>query len=169
MGRYRRPEPAAHDLGWTDDGRLLQQGITATVLAVLAVLLERGVLDPEERVAAYWPAFAAGGRDDATLAMVADHTAGLPYPPLGTDLRGLDLHRGEAVTEALAGATPLWKPGTAMACHPVTYGKLLDDIVRRATGSSISHHVSTLVAGPLAVHRWMGLPESDIPRAVPGT
>ena len=36
------------------------KGITATVLAVL---VERGVLDPEERVAAYWPEFAAGGKD----------------------------------------------------------------------------------------------------------
>jgi CubicO group peptidase (beta-lactamase class C family) len=141
------------------------KGITATVLAML---VERGVLDPEERVAVYWPAFAAGGKEDVTLAMVAAHTAGLPYPPLGTGLSGLDLHRGEAVTEALAGATPLWEPGTAMAYHPVTYGTLLDEIVRRATGSSISHHVSTLVAEPLAVDMWMGLPEAHIPRVVPG-
>ena len=116
------------------------KGITATVLAML---VERGVLDPEERVAAYWPEFAAGGKEQVTLAMVASHTAGLPYPPLGTGLSGLDLHRGEAVTRALAGATPLWEPGTAMAYHPVTYGTLLDEIVRRATGTA-----SLVMSGP---------------------
>ena len=77
--------------------------------------------------------------------MVAAHTAGLPYPPLGTGLTGLDLQRGESVTAALAGATPLWEPGTAMAYHPVTYGTLLDEIARRATGTPIAQHVRSWV------------------------
>ena len=141
------------------------KGITATVLAML---VERGVLDPEQRVAAYWPEFAANGKEHVTVAMVASHTAGLPYPPLGTGLRGLDLQRGAAVTRALAGATPLWEPGTAMAYHPVTYGTLLDEIVRRATGSSIAWHVRRWIAEPLDVDIWMGLPEQLIPRVVPG-
>src|SRR3954469_23180209 len=116
------------------------KGVTATVLAVL---VERGLLDPQERVAAYWPEFAARGKDQVTVGMVASHTAGLPFPPLGTGLTGLDLHRGPAVTRALAAAAPLWAPGTAMAYHPVTYGTLLDEIVRRATGSAIAAHVRT--------------------------
>ena len=141
------------------------KGITATVLAMLA---ERGMLDPEELVGRYWPDFAANGKERVTLAMVASHTAGLPYPPLGTGLRGLDMHRGEAVTRALAGAAPLWEPGTAMAYHPVTYGTLLDEIVRRATGTSIAGHVRALIAEPLALDMWMGLPDALIPRVVPG-
>ena len=156
-----RPMPA--------DGLMMvascSKGITATVLAMLA---EHGVLDPEERVAVYWPEFAAGGKQDVTVAMVASHTAGLPYPPLGTGLSGLDLHRGEAVTEALAGATPLWDPGTAMAYHPVTYGTLLDEIVRRATGTSIAQHVRNWIAEPLGVDMWMGLPQQLTSRVVPG-
>lgn len=157
----QRPMPA--------DGLMMvascSKGITATVLAIL---VERGDLDPRERVAAYWPEFAAGGKEQVTLAMVAAHTAGLPYPPLGTGLRGLDLHRGPVVTRALAGATPLWAPGAAMAYHPVTFGTLLDEIVRRATGNSIAQHVRTLIAEPLGVDMWMGLPEALIPRVVPG-
>ena len=157
----QRPMPA--------DGLMMvascSKGITATVLAIL---VERGVLDPGERVAAYWPEFATGGKEDVTLAMVASHTAGLPYPPLGTGLSGLDLQRGEAVTQALAGANPLWEPGGAMAYHPVTYGTLLDEIVRRATGASIAHHVRALIAGPLGVDIWMGLPDPLTSRVVPG-
>ncbi len=100
--------------------------------------------------------------------MVASHTVGLPYPPLGSGLTGLDLHRGPAVTAALAAARPLWRPGTAMAYHPVTYGTLLDEIVRRATGRTIAAHLRELVAEPLGLQMWMGLPESEIPRVVPG-
>ena len=83
---HQRPMPA--------DGLMMvascSKGITATVLALL---VERGLLDPEERVATYWPEFAASGKDQVTVAMVASHTAGLPFPPLGTGLQGLDLHR----------------------------------------------------------------------------
>ena len=141
------------------------KGVTATVLAIL---VERGRLDPEERVAAYWPEFAAAGKEDVTVGMVAAHTAGLPYPPLGTGLRGLDLHRGPAITAVLAGATPLWPPGTAMAYHPVTFGTLLDEIVRRATGASIAEHVRTEIADPLGLDLWLGLPAELVDRVVPG-
>jgi len=141
------------------------KGITATVVAML---VERGLLDPGERVAAYSPEFAANRKEQATIEMVAAHIVGLPYPPLGTGLRGLDEHRGEAVTKALAAAPPLWRPGTAMAYHPVTYGPLPDEIARRATGVSVAHHVQTLIAEPLDVDMWMGLPEQLISRVVPG-
>ena len=146
-----RPMPA--------DGLMMvascSKGITATVLAVL---VERGEIDPDALVTRYWPEFAAGGKAGTTVGMVAAHLAGLPYPPLGTGLKGLDLHRGPAVLEAFAGANPLWEPGLAMAYHPVSYGTLLDEIVRRATGSSISEHLRVLVAEPLGLDMWIGLP-----------
>ena len=141
------------------------KGITATVLAVL---LGRGLLDPDALVTSYWPEFRAAGKDAVTVAMVASHTAGLPYPPLGTGLQGLDLQRGAGVTAALAGATPLWPPGTAMAYHPVTVGIMLDEIVKRATGLSVAAHLQSLIAEPLGLSMWMGLPEQFIDRVVPG-
>jgi CubicO group peptidase (beta-lactamase class C family) len=55
-----------------------------------------------------------------------------------------------------------------MAYHPVTYGTLLDEIVRRATGHSIAWHVRRWIAEPLAVDVWMGLPAELVPRVVPG-
>ena len=158
-----------HDRPMPDDALMMvascTKGITATVIAVL---VERGDLHPEELVATWWPEFAAAGKEAVTLGMVASHTAGLPYPPLGTGLSGLDLHRGPAVTAALAAATPLWEPGTAMAYHPVTFGTLLDEVVRRATGRSIGQHVRALIAEPLGVDLWIGLPEKEIDRVVPG-
>ena len=156
-----RPMPA--------DGLMMvascSKGITATVLAVL---VDRGEIDPDALVTRYWPEFAAGGKAGTTVGMVAAHLAGLPYPPLGTGLRGLDLHRGAAVLEAFAGANPLWEPGLAMAYHPVSHGTLLDEIVRRATGSSLSEHLRVLVAEPLGLDMWIGLPARLDGRVVPG-
>jgi CubicO group peptidase (beta-lactamase class C family) len=158
---YNRPMPA--------DGLMMvascSKGITATVLAML---VERGEIDPEKPVAAYWPEFASAGKADITVAMIASHTAGLPYPPLDTGLHGLDLHRGPAITEALAQMKPLWTPGHAMAYHPVTVGTLLDEIVRRATGSSIGRQLHRLIAEPLHLDMWIGLPDPLIKRVIPG-
>lgn len=158
---YERPMP--------EDGLMMvascSKGVTATVLAML---IERGQVDPERRVADYWPEFAAAGKAEVTVAMVASHTAGLPYPPLGTGLTGLDHHRGPAITQALAAAAPLWTPGRAMAYHPVTYGTLLDEIVKRATGSGIAAHLRTLVTEPLGLDLFMGLPAELVDRVVPG-
>lgn len=157
----RRPMP--------DDALMMvascTKGITATLLAML---VQDGVIDAEAPVSVYWPEFAAAGKDAVTVAMVASHTAGLPYPPLGTGLTGLQLHTGPAVTAALAAAAPLWPPGTAMAYHPVTYGTLLDEIVRRATGRSIAAHLEDSIAAPLGLDMWIGLPAELVERVVPG-
>lgn len=47
---------------------------------MLAILVERRLLDPEALVATYWPEYATNGKEQTTVAMVASHTAGLPYP-----------------------------------------------------------------------------------------
>lgn len=158
---YRRPMPPNALMMVASASK----GITATVLAILA---ERGHLDPAKLVGEYWPEFAVAGKEQTTVEMIAAHTAGLPFAPLGTGLQGLDLHRGRAVTDALAAAAPLWTPGTAMAYHPVTYGTLLDEIVGRATGNSIAEHVQALIAAPLGIDMWIGLPQDKIARVVPG-
>lgn len=61
-----------------------------------------------------------------------------------------------------------WPPGEAMAYHPVTYGTLLDEIVRRATGSGVAAHLRTLIAEPLGLDLFMGLPAELVDRVVPG-
>ncbi|SDU81458.1 CubicO group peptidase, beta-lactamase class C family [Microlunatus sagamiharensis] len=141
------------------------KGVTATVLAML---VQEGAIDPDALVSTYWPEYGVAGKEATTVGMVASHTAGRPYPPLGSGLHGLDLHRGPAVTDLLASGTPWWTPGTAMAYHPVTYGTLLDAVVTGATGRTISQHVRARIAEPLGVEVWMGLPAELDDRVVPG-
>jgi CubicO group peptidase (beta-lactamase class C family) len=47
-------------------------------------------------------------------------------------------------------------------------GTLLDEIVRRATGATIAQHLRALVAEPLGLQMWIGLPETLVDRVVPG-
>src|SRR3546814_11323108 len=41
-------------------------------------LIDAGLVDPDERVAHYWPEFAQSGKQDLTVRTVLAHTAALP-------------------------------------------------------------------------------------------
>ncbi|MBW0106770.1 serine hydrolase domain-containing protein [Pseudonocardia sp. KRD291] len=125
---------------WTADTTAVlfsgTKGLAATVCALLAA---RGVLDPDAPVRRYWPEFAAAGKDAVTVAQVLSHTAGLPYVE-NDDVDVLDTRASAA---ALAGQAPLWEPGTRVAYHALTFGHLVDELVRRTTGRDTAELVAT--------------------------
>lgn len=49
-----------------------------TIGLSVGLLLERGLIDLDERVAHYWPEFAAKGKDAVTVRQLLSHQAGLP-------------------------------------------------------------------------------------------
>src|SRR3982751_14424 len=63
------------------------KGVASTVIHRLA---DRGLISYDEPVAAYWPEFAAGGKEDVTVRHVLTHRAGLSsvraVAPRGEDL-----------------------------------------------------------------------------------
>src|SRR6476469_7972043 len=55
---------AEHSATWVEDTITNVWSTTETVTNLAALMLvDRGLLDPYERVARYWPEFAAGGKD----------------------------------------------------------------------------------------------------------
>ncbi|NBQ99980.1 MAG: class A beta-lactamase-related serine hydrolase [Actinobacteria bacterium] len=129
------------------------KGVTA--LAV-AMCVERGLLDYGERVAAYWPEFAANGKDNITVAELMGHRAGLYTVdgPISLE-EALDW---DTVTSRLAATAPLFEPGSTHGYHALTYGWLAGELVRRASGMPIGEFVQRNIAGPLGVEFWIGLP-----------
>jgi len=140
------------------------KGATATCMLMLA---EQGLLAVDEKVAAYWPDFAQAGKQDITLRMVLSHRAGLPYPDPGSCLSGLDLVGGPELVRQLERQAPWWPPGNAFAYHPVTWGAILGEVVRRVTGETIGQWFAANVAAPLRLEFWIGLPASLDERVVP--
>ncbi|MFJ8622298.1 serine hydrolase domain-containing protein [Kitasatospora sp. NPDC093550] len=117
--------------------------------ALVAVLVDRGVLAYEAPVARYWPEFGAAGKEGVTLGHVLTHTAGLPHLPADTTPeRLLDL---PAMADWLAGQRPRWEPGSAIGYHAWTYGLLLAEILRRATGRTCDRLLRDELAGPLGI------------------
>jgi CubicO group peptidase (beta-lactamase class C family) len=137
------------------------KGVAATVVHVLA---ERGVLDYDTPLVAWWPEFGAHGKSTVTLRHVLTHSAGLPALPADTTVE--DLCDWPRMCAKLAAAELWWEPGTKTAYHSHTFGYLLGEVVRRATGRPISQVLAAEVAGPLGVagELYFGVPAADLHR-----
>lgn len=139
---------------------------TKGVVAICVLMLaERGALPVDAPVSDYWPEF---GKPAMTVRHVLSHRAGLPYLDPDPGLTGLDRMTGPGLLRALEQAEPWWEPGTAYAYHPVTYGTILAEVVRRVTGMTLGAWFAAHVAGPLGLEYWIGLPAELDDRVVPG-
>jgi len=120
--------------------------------AVAHVLVERGELGPagyDLALVDVWPEYGDHGKAATTLRHVLLHEAGVPALPAGTTVA--DLADIEALAGALAAAEPWWAPGTRFGYHALTFGLLLGETVRRATGRTLPWWLRKLVTGPLGV------------------
>ncbi|RMD40135.1 hypothetical protein DV735_g4992, partial [Chaetothyriales sp. CBS 134920] len=134
---------------------------TITTLAAL-ILIERGVLDPDEKVSKYWPEFAQGGKGDVRVRYLLSHSSGVPgwEQPIGVgDICDLD-----ASTARLAAQEPWHEPGKASAYNCFNMGHLVGALVRRTTGKTLKRFVAEEIAGPLGADFQIGAVEEDWPR-----
>ncbi|MFE5816492.1 serine hydrolase domain-containing protein [Streptomyces sp. NPDC056479] len=148
---------------WQHGTAQVVRSATKGVAAAVPLLLhQRGVLDLDAPVGEYWPEFKAHGKERLLVRHVLNHRAGLPVldRPL-TPEEAMDPHRGPA---AVAAQTPVWEPGTDHGYHALTYGWLLDELVRRVTGRWAGEWLAAEVTGPLGADLWLGLPESEAGR-----
>jgi CubicO group peptidase (beta-lactamase class C family) len=129
---------------------------------VMAVLADRGALSYDDRVADLWPDFAAHGKGELTIAQALSHQAGLPGFPEPIDpALWLD---PPALAAALAALAPLWPPGTASGYHPLTWGYIIGEIVRRATERSLGTILRGEICAPLGIDFHIGLNDSEFAR-----
>jgi len=155
--------------GWADQaaGRRWQADTLVNVFSVgkgliavgAARLAGQGRLDPDAPVAAYWPEFAAAGKDAITVRQLLSHQAGLPavrrrLPP------GAMLDWA-AMTGALATEEPWWAPGHGHGYHVNTFGFLAGEVIRRVTGTTVGRWLRAEVAGPLGADVHIGLPPAE--------
>ena len=122
------------------------KGVAASVVHVL---VERGELDYELRVADVWAEFGAHGKDRVTVRDVLVHAAGVPG--LWPDITSADLGDWDRVCAFLAGQRPWWEPGTATGYHALTFGYVLGEVVRRTTGHTLADALRNEIAVPLGI------------------
>ncbi|MBM3674875.1 MAG: beta-lactamase family protein [Actinobacteria bacterium] len=121
------------------------KGVVATALHCL---VDRGLVDYDVPVAAYWPEFAAAGKEQVTVRQLLSHSAGMHR------LRGVIDHAHEMldwdhVVAALAAEAPGYEPGTRHGYHGITFGFLVGEVIRRVTGKTIHQVIQEEIVDPL--------------------
>jgi CubicO group peptidase (beta-lactamase class C family) len=158
--------------GHTDSGRrsrwqrdtlvnVFSVGKGFTALCAL-VLVHRGRLDLDARVCRHWPEFAAEGKEGITLRQLLCHRAGLPA--VRATLADDAMLRWEVMTGALARQAPWWPPGTRHGYHVNTFGFLIGEVVRRASGRTLGTFLREEIAGPIGADVHIGLAAQEEPR-----
>ena len=135
----------------------------AVTAAAVALLVDRGLVRYEDKVASIWPDFAQAGKADVTIAQILSHQAGLPGFVEPTSV--LDQCDWDSCVAKLARQAPVWPPGTATSYHAMTYGWLAGEIVRRVSRKSFGRFVAEEIAKPLDADIFVSLPAQHDHRA----
>jgi NADPH2:quinone reductase len=140
---------------WTGDTAVLTFSCTKSLLSACAALLaDSGALELDSPVARYWPAFAQAGKESHSVRDLLSHRAGLVAPARALTLD--DLAAWDPVVEVLAAQSPSWPLGAGFAYHPLTFGWLVGEVLRRITGLRPRELFHQLLAEPLGVDAGIG-------------
>jgi CubicO group peptidase (beta-lactamase class C family) len=144
---------------WTRDTPAVIFSCSKGVLALCAYLLvQDGRLDLDTPVAAYWPEFGQQGKEAITVREAMSHRAGVHA--LDRDLTRSDVLAWDPVIAAIEAQRPLFSTADGFAYHPISYGWLVGEIIRRITGETPGRYFAHRVAEPLGLDTWIGLPST---------
>ncbi len=126
---------------------------------VAALLVQEGVLDPDEPVARHWPEFAAAGKGAITLRDVLTHRSGV----IGVDggLSAAELADDAVIARRLAGQRPYWRPGAAYGYGGFVSFAMVNEVIRRVTGQSLQQVYDERIRIPYGLDLYLGLPEAE--------
>ena len=114
-----------------------------------------GYFDWRDRIIKSWPAFGAELKEEATVEHLLSHRVGLP--DLTADWRHWP--NRDYMCTLVERATPQWQPGARYGYHGGSWGLIVDELVRRWTGSETGEILRAALARPLgARHVYIGLP-----------
>ena len=118
---------------WQRDTLVNVWSTTKTMTNLCALILhDRGLLNVYEKVSAYWPEFAANGKEAIEVRHLLSHTSGVSgwAQPITIE----NIFDRETSTAHLAAQAPWWEPGTASGYHALSQGHLVGEVVRRVSG-----------------------------------
>jgi len=161
-GGFSRPEEE-----WTSETVSVFYSASKVAAGIVAMIAhDRGQLEFDVPVARYWPEFAANGKERITVRQVLAMQSGLPWIP---NFEGFLLPEGpgwddfESIEHRLAASAP--QTAVGQPCYgPVTFGFLVNAIVRRATGRELKDVWNADVAAPLGLDLFLGGPPSTLAR-----
>ena len=143
---------------WEAETATVVHSCTKGATALCAHLLaDRGALDLDAPVGDYWPEFATNGKENATVAMMLNHSVGVPA--IRERLAKGTCLDWDAFAAKVAAEEPWWTPGSRVGYHMFTFGWTAGELVRRVAGRSLGTYFAEEIAEPLGADFWIGLPD----------
>jgi len=137
-----------------DTIHLMFSGTKGLTTACVLLLVQGGQLRLDDPLSRYWPEFGAQGKESITIADVLSHQARLPWVDAGY----ADLLDHDAMAAHLAAQAPAADARAGFVYHPVTWGWLLDELVRRVDGRTVGRFFAAARTRPRtctgAPRRW---------------
>lgn len=122
------------------------KGITALLMHML---VEDGLINMMDPVAFYAPEFAQNGKQNITIHQILAHRGGIPGLPAGVPL---DVFWDEdKVWQLLCEAKPIMTDGSKLAYHAITGGFVLDQVVKKVTGSGMNAYIDKKIRKPMGM------------------
>ncbi|CAF1421119.1 unnamed protein product, partial [Rotaria sordida] len=135
------------------------------VAATVALAVQRGLLDYSALVTRYWPEYGQYGKENTTVGDILSHRAGLPDVAVPFE----QYMNWTAMIHTLEDQSPSWPPGSAHSYHPLTYGWLAGELVRRVDPKkrSFGQFIHDEISTPSIVEFYIGLPSTQEHRVSP--
>ncbi len=145
---------------WDENTLSVAFSSTKAALALCAhILIDRGELNTKEKVTKYWPEYGKKGKEDTTVEMILNHSAGLPA--LRTQVKEGGFFDWDYMVQLLENEEPFWVPGEETGYHMITTGWLIGELVRRVSGKSLGKFFTNEVSEPYNLDYWIGLPKGQ--------
>ena len=124
----------------------------------LLILVDRGLVDLEDPVARYWPAFGQHGKAEIPVHLVLSHRSGWPLGPPGQQRPGGRARPGAAAHRA---AAALVAAGTRHGYHAVSLRLHPERPGPSGHRPTVGQFFADEVARPLGLDLYIGLPPSQ--------
>lgn len=153
---------AARSRRWRADTLCLMYSIAKSICTLsVHMLADDGQIDLEAPVAAYWPEFAAVGKDGIKVRHVLSHWCGV-WRNEGA-VPG-DMYDWEKMVAVIERQAPAWPVETKGAYNTLNIGFITGEIVRRVTGQRIQDFIQDRICQPLGAAYYLGVPEDALNR-----
>ncbi|MEU5031066.1 serine hydrolase domain-containing protein [Streptomyces milbemycinicus] len=154
---------AARSRPWRGDTLVQPYSLSKSFVTLAALVAVRdGALALDEPIAGYWGEYGVRGKERTTLRQVLTHQAGQPRFP--AEAAGLDLLDADGLRKSLAQAAPEYEPGTSLGEHALTYGHLVDGVLRTGAGTTLGEMFNDVVRPALGLDAWFGVPDHALDR-----
>ncbi len=145
---------------WSEDTLSVAFSSTKAALALCAhILIEREELNLKEKVTKYWPEYGKNGKEETTVEMILNHSAGIPA--LKTEVKKGGFLDWSYMVQLLENEKPFWEPGKQTGYHMMTTGWLIGELIRRVSGKSLGEFFNSELREPYDLNYWIGLPEIE--------